>query len=167
MSACLASFCTLGCCKFSQEGWGRLMICSRSPSVIKPCFVGYLKLYQLQNPQITDYDCILVDEAQDLTPGDSTLSPFPSSYSQSFLFLWISLPVDVHFILYPRDSTIMISFHPIYAAIISIIKAQKCAKVLVGDPHQQIYGFRGATDAMALIHADHTFHLTRVSHAVH
>ena len=48
-------------------------------------------------------------------------------------------------------------------AIISIIKAQKCAKVLVGDPHQQIYGFKGATDAMALIHTDHTFHLTRVS----
>ena len=32
-------------------------------------FAGYLKLYQLQNPQITGYNCILVDEAQDLTPG--------------------------------------------------------------------------------------------------
>ena len=68
--------------------------------------------------------------------------------------------------------TISEGFHyndiiPSYAAIISIIKAQKCAKVLVGDPHQQIYGFRGATDAMALIHTDHTFHLTRVSRAVH
>ena len=119
MSACLASFLYPWCCKFSQEGWGRLMICSRSPSVIKPCFAGYLKLYQLQNPQITDYDCILVDEAQDLTPGDSTLSPFPSSYSQSFLFLWISLQVDVHFIPYPRDSTIMISFHPMQLLSVS------------------------------------------------
>ena len=30
---------------------------------------GYLKLYQLTCPEITGYDCILVDEAQDLTPG--------------------------------------------------------------------------------------------------
>ena len=55
----------------------------------------------------------------------------------------------------------MYAFH---AAIISIIQAQKCAKVLVGDPHQQIYGFKGATNAMSLIPADHTFHLTRVSY---
>ena len=30
---------------------------------------GYLKLFQLRRPQVTGYDCILVDEAQDLTPG--------------------------------------------------------------------------------------------------
>ena len=42
-----------------------------------PCFAGYLKLYQLQKPQISDYDCILVDEAQDLTPGDSCTFFFP------------------------------------------------------------------------------------------
>lgn len=35
-------------------------------------FAGYMKLYQLQEPTISDYDCILVDEAQDLTPGDIT-----------------------------------------------------------------------------------------------
>ncbi len=29
----------------------------------------YLKLYQLRKPVIQDYDCILIDEAQDLTPG--------------------------------------------------------------------------------------------------
>ena len=34
-------------------------------------YVGYLKLFQLaDNPEIKEYyDCILVDEAQDLTPG--------------------------------------------------------------------------------------------------
>lgn len=30
---------------------------------------GYLKLFQLSKPQLGGYDCILVDEAQDLTPG--------------------------------------------------------------------------------------------------
>lgn len=74
----------------------------------------------------------------------------------------------------PLSLSLLMSFHPSSnslslspsspcTAIISIIKAQNCAKVLAGDPHQQIYGFKGATDAMALIHADHTFHLTRVS----
>ena len=31
---------------------------------------GYLKLYQLQSPKLDQYDVILIDEAQDLTPGD-------------------------------------------------------------------------------------------------
>lgn len=31
---------------------------------------GYLKLYQLTKPQIKGFDLILVDEAQDLTPGN-------------------------------------------------------------------------------------------------
>ena len=30
---------------------------------------GYLKLYQLSRPALTRYHCILIDEAQDLTPG--------------------------------------------------------------------------------------------------
>lgn len=32
---------------------------------------GYLKLYQLYRPRLSNYDCILIDEAQDLTPGVS------------------------------------------------------------------------------------------------
>ncbi len=36
-----------------------------------------------------------------------------------------------------------------------------CAKVIVGDPHQQIYGFRGARGAMKL-DVDRTFYLTQV-----
>lgn len=34
--------------------------------------VGYLKLFQLQKP-VLKYDCILVDEVQDLTPGLNTV----------------------------------------------------------------------------------------------
>lgn len=30
---------------------------------------GYLKVYQLSKPSITDFDCLLIDEAQDCTPG--------------------------------------------------------------------------------------------------
>lgn len=30
---------------------------------------GYLKLWQLQKPKIQQYDVILIDEAQDLTPS--------------------------------------------------------------------------------------------------
>lgn len=41
-----------------------------------------------------------------------------------------------------------------------IVLSQSCAKILVGDPHQQIYGFRGACDAMDGIDADKIFYLT-------
>ena len=37
---------------------------------------GYLKLYQLTEPKIEDYDVILIDEAQDLTPGSITFLTF-------------------------------------------------------------------------------------------
>jgi len=33
---------------------------------------GYLKLYQLSGPTLPQYDVILIDEAQDLTPGKHT-----------------------------------------------------------------------------------------------
>ena len=33
---------------------------------------GYLKLYQLSKPKLNAYDCILIDEAQDLTPGNTS-----------------------------------------------------------------------------------------------
>ncbi|XP_048257505.1 F-box DNA helicase 1-like [Haliotis rufescens] len=75
---------------------------------------GYLKMYQLYRPKLTQYDMILIDEAQDLTP-----------------------------------------------AVISILMNQEQAKILVGDPHQQIYSFRGAVNAMQLITASHTFYLTQ------
>ncbi|XP_046839694.1 F-box DNA helicase 1-like isoform X2 [Xenia sp. Carnegie-2017] len=75
---------------------------------------GYLKLYQLSKPVIKNYDCILVDEAQDCTP-----------------------------------------------AVSDILLSQRLAKILVGDPHQQIYGFRGATNVMAQVEATQVYYLTQ------
>lgn len=75
---------------------------------------GYLKLYQLSQPTLKGYDCILIDEAQDLTP-----------------------------------------------AITAILLRQRQGKILVGDPHQQIYSFRGAVNAMNRISADTIFYLTQ------
>ena len=74
---------------------------------------GYLKLFQLSKP-ILDYDCILLDEAQDTNP-----------------------------------------------VVTDIVVRQQCAKILVGDSHQQIYSFRGAVDAIAKIQASTTFYLTK------
>ncbi|CAH1265284.1 Hypp3153 [Branchiostoma lanceolatum] len=75
---------------------------------------GYLKVYQLSRPQITEFDCLLIDEAQDLTP-----------------------------------------------AINDILLNQDVAKILVGDPHQQIYTFRGARNAMQGTACTHTYYLTQ------
>lgn len=40
---------------------------------------GYLKMYQLYRPRLSNYDCILIDEAQDLTPG---VSPSHSQFGE-------------------------------------------------------------------------------------
>lgn len=49
-------------------------------------------------------------------------------------------------------------------AIVDLVKkATSCAKIIVGDPNQQIYSFRGATNAMPMFKADRTLYLTRVS----
>ena len=102
-------FCALQC---------RCMcMCTHITVTVVLLLLGYLKLFQLSPVDFAnEWDILLVDEAQDLTP-----------------------------------------------AIIDLIKQTKCAKIFVGDPHQQIYSFRGATGAMPLIRAHHTFYLTRVS----
>ena len=32
---------------------------------------GYVKLWQLRRPQLDMYDVLMIDEAQDLTPGET------------------------------------------------------------------------------------------------
>lgn len=41
-------------------------------------------------------------------------------------------------------------------AVIAMMEAQRCQKIIVGDTHQQIYSFRGATNAMESMTADYS-----------
>ncbi|KAK5849103.1 hypothetical protein PBY51_008771 [Eleginops maclovinus] len=76
---------------------------------------GYLKLWQLQRPCLSDqYDVLFIDEAQDCTP-----------------------------------------------AIMDVLLSQRCGKMLVGDPHQQIYTFKGAFNALHIVEHTHVFYLTQ------
>ena len=51
----------------------------------------------------------------------------------------------------------------VVVAVCDILLSQSCAKILVGDPHQQIYAFRGARNALQEVKGTHTFYLTQVS----
>ncbi|NXS59142.1 FBH1 helicase, partial [Brachypteracias leptosomus] len=75
---------------------------------------GYLKLWQLSKPQLSGYDAVFVDEAQDCTP-----------------------------------------------AIMDIVLSQTCGVILVGDPHQQIYTFRGAVNTLYMVPHTHVYFLTQ------
>ncbi len=107
--------------------------------------VGYLKVWQLSQPEITDYDCLLVDEAQDLNPG-TCLQSSSDLYSKWAMDMASCLQIYIH------------------AAIMSVVENSPCAKIVVGDPHQQIYGFRGAKEVMELTNgrATQVFYLTQV-----
>ncbi|KAJ8411248.1 hypothetical protein AAFF_G00172540 [Aldrovandia affinis] len=46
-------------------------------------------------------------------------------------------------------------------AIMDILQYQDCGKILVGDPHQQIYTFRGAVNALQEAPHTHVYYLTQ------
>jgi len=46
-------------------------------------------------------------------------------------------------------------------AMLSIFMNQKVTRVIVGDPHQQIYMFRGAVNALDIVAPTHTYFLTQ------
>uniref|UniRef100_A0A671RSG7 F-box DNA helicase 1 n=1 Tax=Sinocyclocheilus anshuiensis TaxID=1608454 RepID=A0A671RSG7_9TELE len=45
--------------------------------------------------------------------------------------------------------------------IMGIMLSQNCGKILVGDPHQQIYTFRGAVNALHAVPHTHIYYLTQ------
>lgn len=53
-----------------------------------------------------------------------------------------------------------LSFTP---AIMNVMLSQRCGKILVGDPHQQIYTFKGAVNALQIVDHTHIYYLTQVS----
>ncbi|KAJ0012491.1 hypothetical protein NQD34_016825, partial [Periophthalmus magnuspinnatus] len=75
-----------------------------------------------------------------------------------YLKLWqlsrpcLSREYDVIFIDEAQDCT---------PAILDIMLSQSCGKILVGDPHQQIYTFRGAVNALDTVDHTHIFYLTQ------
>lgn len=72
-------------------------------------------------------------------------------YLKLFQLSGRTLPFDITLLDEAQDT------NPVTQAIVD---AQQGRKVYVGDRHQAIYGFRGASNAMALIRADAEFHLT-------
>jgi len=46
-------------------------------------------------------------------------------------------------------------------AMLDIFMNQKVSRVIVGDPHQQIYMFRGAVNALDIVVPTHTYYLTQ------
>uniref|UniRef100_A0A667WNM1 DNA 3'-5' helicase n=1 Tax=Myripristis murdjan TaxID=586833 RepID=A0A667WNM1_9TELE len=46
-------------------------------------------------------------------------------------------------------------------AIMDVLLSQHCGKILVGDPHQQIYTFRGAVNALRIVQHTHLYYLTQ------
>ncbi|XP_071816365.1 F-box DNA helicase 1-like isoform X3 [Apostichopus japonicus] len=98
--------------KDAEYLWGRMI--DEDDREAQITHDGYLKVYQLSKPIISDVQCLLIDEAQDLTPAQQ-----------------------------------------------DVLLNQPIPKILVGDPHQQIYSFRGARNAMDNIQADTVYHLTQ------
>ncbi|XP_034719247.1 F-box DNA helicase 1 [Etheostoma cragini] len=46
-------------------------------------------------------------------------------------------------------------------AIMDVLLSQRCGKILVGDPHQQIYTFKGAVNALNIVDHTRIFYLTQ------
>ncbi|NXQ98265.1 FBH1 helicase, partial [Sagittarius serpentarius] len=46
-------------------------------------------------------------------------------------------------------------------AIVDIVRSQTCGIILVGDPHQQIYTFRGAVNTLYSVPHTHVYYLTQ------
>ncbi|KAJ8245470.1 hypothetical protein GJAV_G00271090 [Gymnothorax javanicus] len=99
----------------AQKIWDRMtQLAKTKETAYHMTHDGYLKLWQLQKPNLYNYDAIFIDEAQDCTP-----------------------------------------------AIMDILLRQACGKILVGDPHQQIYTFRGAVNALQEAPHSHLYYLTQ------
>ncbi|XP_077196476.1 F-box DNA helicase 1 isoform X2 [Paroedura picta] len=104
---------------------------------------------------------IVIEEAKRIWKNMTNLSPVKEmAYKMThdgYLKLWqISKPrlsmYDVIFVDEAQDCT---------PAVMDVVLSQPCGIILVGDPHQQIYSFRGAVNALDEVPHTHLFYLTR------
>ncbi|XP_073249885.1 F-box DNA helicase 1-like [Porites lutea] len=76
---------------------------------------------------------------------------------------------DGYFKIYQLQSPILTGFDYLLIdeaqdctpAASAFLLNQTCTKILVGDPHQQIYSFRGARNALQEVESSNTFYLTQ------
>jgi hypothetical protein len=95
-----------------------------------------------------------------LTPTHTEIIIFKLVWkSVSVIKAWTLLYVQYVNVIYCRLENV---FLLVSVAVADILLSQKVAKILVGDPHQQIYGFRGATNAMDQVDSTHIYYLTQV-----
>ena len=61
----------------------------------------------------------------------------------------------------PHDILMIDEGQDMNPAMLEVFKEQNTTKIIVGDPNQQIYMFRGAVNALGSIEAKYTYHLTQ------
>jgi F-box protein 18 (helicase) len=62
---------------------------------------------------------------------------------------------------YPHHVLMIDEGQDMNPAMLDVLMRQKTTKIIVGDPNQQIYMFRGAINALSSVEATHTYHLTQ------
>lgn len=81
-------------------------------------------------------------------------SPVPMVHDGYLKLYQLSSPV------LPFDYIMLDEYQDTNPVTAAIVLGQQCPRILVGDPYQGIYKFRGARDAMEGVRPDQTFYLT-------
>lgn len=122
-------------------------------------------------------DLLLLEKNATLNKGKSVVLPDPATMVTDAERLWsamidptntkIGVTHDAYLKLMqmamptlPYDGILLDEAQDSNPALLSLVQNQPCVQVLVGDPHQAIYGFRKAVDAMSKAKADTTLELT-------
>ncbi|CAG0885657.1 unnamed protein product [Darwinula stevensoni] len=66
-----------------------------------------------------------------------------------------------HPTLEQKDCILIDEGQDMNAAMLDVLMSQICPKIIVGDPNQQIYAFRGAINALKSVESTHTYYLTQ------
>lgn len=86
-----------------------------------------------------------------ITPTNKEIGTTHDAYLKLMQLASPELPYDYIMLDEAQDSN---------PAVLDLVQKQTCVQILVGDPHQAIYGFRKAVDAMTMAKSDITLELT-------